>query len=121
VVVPDPRAQGLDLETWLRQPRTARLLRVVTGGLEQGLHVGLADPPTIDGWMESRTLPFRVLEVTPEPGEVLPVGLSPDDIDADTRSMTRYGFAESDEVLRARDYRFVAAIRATAPDVPEPT
>ena len=102
VVVSDPDGRGVGLVDWLRAPRTARLLRVVMGGQVEGLHVGIADPPTLDGWMASRSLPFRIERVPITPGQRPPVGLPPEDIDRDAGTMTLYGFAATREGLVGR-------------------
>ncbi len=107
VRVPDPSpARTSALVRWLRQPRTARLLRVVSGLCPvESLEVGIADPPTIAGWMASSTLPFHRV-VVPLPAAVDPPRwLPPEDIDRETGCMSIRGFAATEANLVARTIR----------------
>ncbi len=102
VLVPDPDSCTSNLVDWLRLPRTARLLRVVTGGTADNLHIGIAASHSINGWMESVHLPFFTAQVPISPERTVPPGLTPDDIDFPAGRMRVYGFAADKAELVAR-------------------
>lgn len=107
VFVHDTGAVGvLDLRSWLRSPRAARLLRVVTGaGPVEHLRIGISDPSTLNGWMDARSLPFHIVEAPLPPDRDPPITLALEDIDRDKNVMRLYGFAETEAELLARHAR----------------